>query len=170
MTGIGDLGFDSGITPFVNVNAPLGARSILVTIKPAKLVTGWAIFDGACYQAEFEEIWGYRRDVLAVRTTTEMLTRAETQAACQATEGTFFYDPEYASSLPAFIWDTTALDAGYYWDQLPFLYVHLTDDADPNATVVVAQLGFFYSSDDAVHPTLGPDLLDGGGSMETVTT
>lgn len=164
--GEGALGAASGLPAFVNLSSASGVRPILVTIKPAVIVDGWSVYSGSTYQAEFDEVWGHRRDVIAMRTTTEQLTRADAISHVIDTPGTYFYDPEYSSTLPAFIWDVTPLDSGYYWDQIPFLFVHLTGDADPNATVIVAQLGFYYSNEEAEHPTLGADLLGGAGDFE----
>lgn len=121
---------------------------------------------------------GELRDIVGVvyeapgQVGTSQLTRAESQAACASTTGTFYFSGEDAAILgspawddPSGVWDTVSP----FWDLYPpaELYVHLPADADPNSMTVVALLAFNLSGGGAspsdAHPTLGPNLLLNGG-------
>lgn len=145
--GEGELGYSSGLTPFVFLTTPSGSRQILVSLRPSVRVEDWTVSEDDMYAADCNQVWGYRRDVVAVRTTIENLVRSESVAYCHATEGTYYYDPESTDAVPS-------------------LFVHLTGGLDPEDTVVIAQLGFYYSNEAFDHPTLGADLLEGNGSFE----
>jgi hypothetical protein len=86
------------------------------------------------YSAEYdEEFDGIPIRPRGVITTEETLTEVETEAACAAATGT------------------------WYWNANGEIRVHLTGELDPEDTVVVVLLPFFFGTRGSVEPILGPE-------------
>ena len=163
--GHGALGLRSGLPLLADIlDQTVGLREVALEMRPVVRVETWSVHSGATYTAQFAKTYDNMvRDIVAMKTSAEILTRAESLADCVSAEGTYFYDPETAPALPAFIWDSTDWDDGKYWDQTFFAFVHLTDGANPNDVVVAAALGFYFAQSPQVHPHLGDDKLTDGG-------
>lgn len=68
------------------------------------------------------------------------LTRVDTFQQCYATPGTYHYER-----------------------LIKTLYVHLIDNVNPATTTMVALLGFYWSTQSEIHPTLGTNKLNNPG-------
>ena len=106
---------------------------------------------------------GVRRDVVGVRCGTEALSRAQTLAACESTEGTFFYDPEMPGQAARWDDGVTAWDSSAKWDQDPIVYVHRLGGRPPTEVDVLAQVGIFWGSHGVWQPSMSAMLLTDGG-------
>lgn len=138
---------------------------VSLEFRPGKLITEWFLDEAETYVAACEEICGDKRlDVVAVSSLLDTgLTRAESVAACRATPGTYFYDPDQLFEFPGMRWDRDSWDSGFYWDQFPLLYVHLMNGISPLSTSVSAYFGVFVANEAMVQPTLSPSKLANGG-------
>jgi hypothetical protein len=159
--GHGAPGLRSGLRPFSELlEASASQKHVWLAMRAGKMLSGWSSDTTAgVYVIPWTETWaGILRDVVGVRTSSETPARAETLAACRATESTYYLNPDALDSGAR--WDDGTLwDSGALWDQVPLLYVHLTGGADPDATSVQAQAGFRYGSASVVDPTFGPEKL-----------
>lgn len=157
--GHGRLGLRSGLRPYSDLISQSAAeRFALVEMRPGRLITSWSVYSGTTWVAGVQQVFGgITRDVVAVRTALDAgLARVETLADCVATAGTFFYDPEAATSDVR--WGdgvTHWTDGVTRWGQFPKLHVHLFSGADPNITSVEALLGFYFAPRGVIHPDLG---------------
>jgi hypothetical protein len=138
-------------------------RRHVVELRPGVLMTDWFLDAGTTYVAAFAPVFGGRRlDVVDVVTLLDTgLERAETLADCEATAGTFYFDPD-VDTTDAFIWDESSWDDGKFWDRFPRLYVHLENGSNPRDTTVLARVVFFFAGQGAVVPDLGADMLEDG--------
>jgi len=141
--GHGALGVRYGLRPFRDLlGETVGQRHLWVELRPKKLLTSWTSEGGGLYsKAVSETSDGIVLDVVGVQTLTETLARVESQALAVA--GRFYYSGAT-------------------------LYVHLTADANPSGTSVVALLGVHVGSHGVVQPVLGPDRL-ANGSLDAWT-
>ncbi len=167
--GHGRLGLVTG-RPFDEfIEDSAAEKRAFVELRGGRQVTSWALESGAMYAAPFSFVYEeIARDVSGVRVPQGAgLVRAETTAECEATPGSYYYDPDVAA---AGNWDDGGFfDDGGVWDEYPFLYVHLADGSDPNDSTIIAEIGFYFGSIGVVHPVLGRDLLDGIGGFEDWT-
>lgn len=162
------LGLASGLRDFRTWAGSSDRQPIaLLHVRPVRIISRWSLSSGAVYVAPVEYSYaGSARDVVSVASLDETLRRVETLAQCLATEGTYFYDIDAASASARWDDGVSQWDDGVLrWDQFRGLYVHLTDDASPKNTTVLASFGVWFSTRSRVAgrpinvPTLGDDVL-----------
>lgn len=166
--GHGELGLRPSQKLFEElIDLPIWDKRVLSTAEAAVIATTWTLDQGDTYSTPFSQSYDdIGLDVVSVKSTLDpLLVRVETLVACRATPGSYFYD--FLDPLEAGLerWDdgVTLWDGAIsVWDQNSSLYVHLEDGSDPNATTVVAGLGFFFSNKGTVHPNFGPEKLLNG--------
>ncbi len=146
--GHGALGIRSGLRPFRDLlSETVGQRHLWVELRPKKVLAIWTSEGSGVYSKAVAETFdGVVLDVVGVQTLTETLTRADKPPG---TGG-------------------TGLAAGLYQYDGATLYIHLTADANPSGTTVVAQLGIHIGSHGVHQPVLGPDRL-ANGNLEAWT-
>jgi len=135
--GHGALGVRYGLRPFRDLlSETVGQRHLWVELRPKKLLATWTSEGGGVYSKAVSETFdGVVLDVVGVQTLTETLARVESQALAVA--GCFYYSGAT-------------------------LYIHLTADANPSGTSVVALLGVHVGSHGVVQPVLGRERLTNG--------
>ncbi|MBN1609871.1 MAG: hypothetical protein JW940_24780 [Polyangiaceae bacterium] len=146
------------------MEAPASNKRVLVSLRPGKVVTGWAAFGGGCHVAHFATVYN---DVLLAVTGVRCgvapytLHRVESAAECVSRAGSFFYEPDqiFDPSLPAWDRDGLVWDGETIWDLTPVLHLHLPGGASPVATTIVAELELLMSARGTVVPDLGPEKL-----------
>lgn len=161
------LGLASGLRDFRTWAGSSDRQPIaLLHVRPVRIISRWSLSSGAVYVAPVEYSYaGSARDVVSVASLDETLRRVETLAQCLATEGTYFYDIDAASASARWDDGVSQWDDGVRWDQFRGLYVHLTDDASPKNTTVLASFGVWFSTRSRIDgrpinvPTLGDDAL-----------
>lgn len=149
--GHGQLGLRSNLRGFRDLIEESACRKdAYLDIAGGLLVEDTWTADGDAWGVSWDHSFnGVPLDVVGVKTLTEVLTRVETKALCQATGGTYFYD--YFSG------SRTGSD----------VFVHLTDDVDPNDVAVELRTWFHFgtagqSREHLTHPSLGADKLTDG--------
>lgn len=163
--GHGALGLRDNLKTFsAFMEDSVSRKDVTVECRPGEVVKQWSPAGSGAYVAPLDFTrGGVRLDVVSVRTASDPeLVRVETLAVCQATPGSYFYDPDQVFSSPQLVFDTGAFDSGLYWDQFAELYVHLSDGSDPTLTTVVANFGLYFASRAMIQPNLGPTLLVDG--------
>jgi hypothetical protein len=169
--GRGGTGLLSNLRPFSELvdDSAADRRPILDFWPGIEMVAGsWVLGTSNTWSQRAH--FAYNRqllDVVGVETMVDPrpLVRAETLTLCQATPGTFFYDPMAATLPPGYWWNderTKWGDAGVTWGGSVnytegVLHVHLPDDSNPNNTVVVALVGITIAGKGQVLPVLGPN-------------
>lgn len=136
--GHGALGVRYDLRPFRDLlSETVGQRHLWVELRPRKVFATWTSEGSGVYSKAVSETWdGIVLDVVGVQTLTETLTRVAAGAAVAA--GQFAYGTD-----------------GTLW-------IHLTGDANPSGTTVVAQLGIHLGSHGIYQPILLPDRLTNG--------
>jgi len=172
--GHGKLGLVAPIRPFREfIEEAAGSKLLLAELRGGRVVESWSAYSGATYVAAVGySFGGFLRDIVGVRTGADTgpgLTRVDSIALCVSTPGSYYYDPAPTQTTNG-VWDDgTNWDDGGYWDDVLVLYVHLEDGSNPNATVVISELGFYFANVGIVHPALSDDRLSGIGSFESWT-
>jgi len=141
--GRGALGLRSALYDFDAFADQTYSRKLAyLELQGGKRLAGWSAFgETPVYRVEVAEEWdGVTLDVSGVITQDEVLTRTETLDILVDTVGTFFYDRDGE-----------------------FLYVHLTDESDPNSKNPVALFSFYFATRGTVEPILGPEKLTDPG-------
>ncbi len=137
--GHGALGVRYGLRPFRDLlSETAGQRHLWVELRPKKVLATWTSAGSGIYTKTITETFnGVALDVVGVRTISETLTRVGHPSDC-GVAGTFYYD------------GTT-------------LTIHLTADANPSGTTVVAEIGIHVGSHGVYQPLFMPDeVVDGG--------
>lgn len=166
--GHGALGLRDNLRPLTELLGESAAQHhCWIELRPGKYLTGWVAHNatGTYVVAVSEMRDGVIRDIVSVKTPAETLRRADSLASCEATAGTFFYQPDIAVTGAAWDDGVTHWDEGTQWDQTPELFIHPTS-GNPNVTGVVAQFGIFVSTHGVFQPTLCLDKLT-DGALET---
>jgi len=177
--GHGELGIRAPLRPFAELMQESASRKdAYVDLRAAAAVSGPWTASGAAWGVGWNKSFdGVPLDVVGMKTMTEILFRVETLADCQAAPGSFSYDVDLALVSPPLWDDGERWDGGLSWDEGAVLYVHLTNDVDPNGILVSARTGFFVGmagtptvlgvagqpSECLVHPRLGFEKLTDGG-------
>lgn len=157
------LGRRSGLPTFLQLAGRSDSEKLVtVEVRPGKVITGWSTYSSDTYLAPVRETHNnVILDVVGVVSDNDpSLVRVESLALCDSTPGSYYYDVDSFSS--GALWDdgVTAWDGSTpLWDQVPVLYIHLTDGANPNDKSVLAEFGMFFSGRGEVHPQLGPQKL-----------
>lgn len=165
LIGHGQLGSQDSLRDFVSlVDETSHQKDLTIELRPVLVIEDWAVESGNMYVASFEQFFdGRRLDVVNVKSLLDTgLTRVESTAQCEATPGSFYYDPdiEYPdiNGLMVTQWDLAGINwdgAGLLWDQFPRIFIHLFDGSNPNNTIVVGQCGFYFATRAMVQPALG---------------
>lgn len=168
--GHGRLGLAAPLRPFAEfIEESAGDKRILLEAGGAREVSGWAAHSSDTYLTTFSSFYfdGVPLDIVSVKTPLERLRHVETVAQCDATPGTYFYDPDV---IVGGTWDDGGVwDDGGLWDDAPLLYIHLSDGSSPVDTNVIVELGSYFATAAAIHPALSDDLLDEAGDFESWT-
>ena len=166
--GHGALGIRARMRDFVSlIDTSETEKTIIVELQPVQEVQEWSPDQGGAFVSSVDFSFdGVRRDIIDVRSLVNpTLRRVETLDQVRAQEGTFFYDPEQVFTASG-SWDDgfTEWDDGVSrWDQFTQLFVHLTDDIDPDETTIVAVHSFGFAPKGMVQPQFGPRKLLNGG-------
>jgi hypothetical protein len=141
--GHGSPGVRSNLRPFRDLlSETAGQRHLWVEMRPKKVFASWTAAAGGVYTKAITETFdGVALDIVSVQTLSETLLRTERSSAVVA--GSFYYD------------GTT-------------LSIHLTADANPSGTTVVALLGVHIGSHGVHQPLFMVDRLT-NGSLEAWT-
>lgn len=146
--GHGELGLRAPLRPFAElIHESASRKDAFLDVHGAAIVdVAWSSFGDAWGAAWSHSFDGVLLDVTGVKTLTEILRRVETLALCQATPGTYFYDVDVGTTL----------------------WVHLTDDVDPNDVLVEARSGFYFGTggqenEHLVQASMGPEKLTDAG-------
>lgn len=167
----GRLGMRSALRTFDQLDDESAySKHAYADIHAGQLVPGgWSFVASGTYSVPWNYVFDNKPlDASGVTTSTEVLTRVQSLALCQATAGTYWFDYETAvRSVSAF--DSEGFDLDLGWDDGAELYVHLTGDADPALTKVMVDtiFGIWTGSKErpelCVQPILGPNLMVDGG-------
>ncbi len=113
MIGHGKLGLRSGLRDFLFLSEEShSAKDVFVELRPTTLVEGWALYSSGTYVTPYNFVYeGIRRDIVAMHSLVDAnLTRVVSVADCEATVGTFYYDPdEEFGAQEVTEWDDTIL-------------------------------------------------------------
>jgi hypothetical protein len=139
--GHGDFGLRSGLRDRKRLyETGTYSKHVYVDARPSRRVTGWTSVSGPLWSAPFEPVFpitdGQPLDVVRVRTSAGFLTRAEDLTMCEASPGTFYFDPKNPTELA----------------------VHLPLGEDPRDHHVSARMLFCLSNVPVVQPHFGDDL------------
>lgn len=135
--GHGALGVRYGLRPFRDLlSETVGQRHLWVELRPKRDFAVWTSEGSGLYSKAVAQTFdGVTLDVVGVQTLTETLARVESISLCTA--GRFYYSGAT-------------------------LYIHLTGDANPSGTSVVAEMGIHVGSHGVYQPILGTERLTNG--------
>lgn len=143
-------------------------KRVLVEISPSESLASWSPVSTGVYSAAVARYWsGALLAVTGVRCSLHpyRLVRVESLVECQATESTFFFDPEQAYSMDPALWDDgeTSWDGPVViWDVNPTLFVHMPGGVSPATATTVAEFLFTFAAQGVVLPDLGPEKFLNG--------
>lgn len=165
--GHGAMGLRDRMRDFVDLlDATHAERTVVVEMQPIREITEWSPDLNGAYVANVEFLFdGIRRDIVDVKSLVDpTLVRVETVDECRDTPRTYFYDPEVEFTQALLFWDDgiSQWDSGQQWDQFTQLFVHLTNDFNPNDTTIVAVHSFNFAPKGMVQPRFGPSKLLNG--------
>ncbi len=183
--GHGALGLRSGVRRFSELDALSAVtRHTYLEMYAGQIVEGaWTATGSGAYSIPYNEVFdGRPQDAVGVLVLIAgqvyTLTRVETQALCDSTAATWFWDNDAWVPNPGGVDDPDfGADLELGVDDGAELYVHLPSNVDPNTVDVVALTIFGYWTGSKenpalyVQPILGARIeVDGGFEVWTTPT
>ena len=171
LAGHGVRGLRSNLRSFSEfIDSSDTQKQVLCELRSGYIPTSWyltavsGVYRAFLNSFTFNDIFV---DVVGVQTATGPLIRVQTQAECEATVGTFFFDPDQAPPIVVAVakWDgADTWNGSHVWDEGsgPLVYVHPATSVNPTLETVSVEFGFYFANYGETHPTLSDELLTNG--------